>query len=41
MNLQHLANNFLNLFTDPKGVTKSRKLAKNALERVEVPMKRG
>jgi hypothetical protein len=37
--LQHLANNLTYSFTDLKGVTKSWKPARNAPERVEVPIK--
>ena len=39
INLQHLANNLPDSFTDLKGVTKSLNPARNAPERVEVPIK--
>jgi hypothetical protein len=39
INLQHLANNLPDSFTDLKGVTKSWKPARNVPERVEVPIK--
>ena len=39
INLQHLANNLPDSFTDLKGVTKSLNLVRNAPERVEVPIK--
>ena len=39
INLQHLANNLPDSFTDLKGVTKSLNPARNAPERVEVPTK--
>ena len=38
-NLQHIANNLPDSFTDLKGVTKSFNPARNAPERVEVPIK--
>ena len=37
--LQHIANNLPDSFTNLKGVTKSLNLARNAPERVEVPIK--
>ena len=39
INLQHIANNLPEAFTDYKGVTKSSYPARNAPERVEVPIK--
>jgi hypothetical protein len=39
INLQHIANNTPDAFTDYKGVTKSYNPARNALARVEVPNK--
>jgi hypothetical protein len=39
INLENIANNLSNAFTDYKGVTKSWNLAINASERVEVPNK--
>jgi hypothetical protein len=39
INLQHITNNLLETFTDYKGVTKSSYRARNAPERVEVPIK--
>jgi hypothetical protein len=39
INLQHIANNTPNAFTDYKGVTKSHNPARNAHARVEVPNK--
>jgi hypothetical protein len=39
INLQHIANNTPNVFTDYKGVTKSYNPVRNMLERVEVPNK--
>ena len=39
MNLQHIVNNLPKAFTDYKGVTKSSYPARNAPERVEVPIK--
>src|ERR1041385_1657282 len=39
IDLQHIANNLPDSFTDYKGVTKSYNPAKNAPERVEVPTK--
>ena len=39
INLQHIANNVPDAFTDYKGVTKSYNLARNIPERVEVPNK--
>ena len=39
INLRHIANNLPEAFTDYKGVTKSSYPARNAPERVEVPIK--
>jgi len=39
INLQHIVNNLSETFTDYKGVTKSSYPARNAPERVEVPIK--
>ena len=39
INLQYIANNLPEAFTDYKGVTKSSYTARNAPERVEVPIK--
>jgi hypothetical protein len=39
MNLQNIANNLLDAFTDYKGVTKSWNHVKNEPERVKVPKK--
>ena len=39
INLQHIVNNLPEAFTDYKGVTKSSYPARNAPERVEIPIK--